>query len=192
METNRVALEQGWNPFWSDSILFQWQLCCPLDHHSQNQEIFCYPQEQSQPHSRIMVVLPLSSPLELPTWNMSAGCLFFFFKIFGRTRVLFVGPLIPPVLDFWWCLPRVSKLGWISHLHALSTACNEFLSFTSGATPDDLLVASMAAYSCLFSHLTWEGVSHTATLLIERPFSDKPLWCSLLLLVVCGANPSYG
>ena len=31
-----------------------------------------------------------------------------FSKKFWRTSVLFVGPLIP-VLDFWWCLPWVSK-----------------------------------------------------------------------------------
>ena len=50
-----------------------------------------------------------------------------------------------PVLDFWWCLSWVSKSGWIPCLHALSPACNGFLRFTSGATPADLLAASMAA-----------------------------------------------
>ena len=50
-----------------------------------------------------------------------------------------------PVLDFWWCLPWVSKPGWIPRLHALSPACNEFLRFTSGATPADCIEVSMAA-----------------------------------------------
>ena len=55
-----------------------------------------------------------------------------------------------PVLDFWWHLLSVSKLGWmppcmLSHLHANRY---EFLRFTSSATAADLLMATMAA-SCV-------------------------------------------
>ena len=45
---------------------------------------------------------------------------------------LFVGPLIPL---FW-----IKKSGWIPLL-----MCNRILRFTSGSTPADLLVASLAA-----------------------------------------------
>ena len=42
--------------------------------------------------------------------------------------------------DFW-----VSKPGWICHLRVSPPACNGFLRFTSGATPADLLAATMTA-----------------------------------------------
>ena len=67
-----------------------------------------------------------------------------FFKNFLEDVSPFCGATDTSVLDFWWCLPWVSKPGWIPCLHALSPAWNEFLRFTSGATPADLLVASMA------------------------------------------------
>ena len=51
----------------------------------------------------------------------------------------FCGATDTPVLDFWWCLPWVSKPGWIPRLRALSPACQEFLRFTSGATPADCI-----------------------------------------------------
>ena len=59
---------------------------------------------------------------------------FFLKQIVGQS-VFFLGLLIP-VLDFWWCLPWISKTGRIPH--ALSHACNGFLRFTSGVTPADL------------------------------------------------------
>ena len=57
---------------------------------------------------------------------------------------LFCGDTITPVLDFWWRRPGVSKPGWIPHLHAFLPACNGFFRFTSGATPADILTASMS------------------------------------------------
>ena len=56
----------------------------------------------------------------------------------------FCGAIDTLVLGFWWHIPWVSKPGWIPHLHALLPECNEFLRFTSGAKPADLLMASMA------------------------------------------------
>ena len=53
----------------------------------------------------------------------------------------FRGTTDTPVLYFWLDLPWVLKSGWIPSLHALSPTCNGFLSFTSGATPADLLAA---------------------------------------------------
>ena len=47
-----------------------------------------------------------------------------------------------PVLDFWWCLPWVSKPGWIPFVCFL--ACM-ILRFTSGAMPADCIEVSMAA-----------------------------------------------
>ena len=57
--------------------------------------------------------------------------------------VLFVGALI--CLDFWQCLPWVSKPGWILCFCALSPVYNGFPRFTRGATPADPLMASMKA-----------------------------------------------
>ena len=65
--------------------------------------------------------------------------MFFFLKEIWRTLVLFCGATNNPVLDFWWRLPWVLKPEWIPHLHALSPAYNEFLRFTSGATPAEHL-----------------------------------------------------
>ena len=45
-----------------------------------------------------------------------------FFKIFLEDTSPFCGATDTPVLDFWWRLPWVSKLGWIPHLHAPSSA----------------------------------------------------------------------
>ena len=63
---------------------------------------------------------------------------------------------------FWWWLHWFSKLGWICHLCDLSLAWNGFLRFTSGATPADLLTASMTAEpfdpftcTCIYKHL-WD------------------------------------
>ena len=58
----------------------------------------------------------------------------------------FCGATDTPLLDFWWCLLWVSKPEWAAlfmlggHVHV---TC--LLRFTSGATPADLMVASMAA-----------------------------------------------
>ena len=49
------------------------------------------------------------------------------------------------VFVFWQRLLGVSKSRWILSLHASSPARNGFLKFTDGATPADLLTASMAA-----------------------------------------------
>ena len=70
------------------------------------------------------------------------------FFIFWRTHVLFCGAIDTFVLDFWWCLPWVSKPGWISLVCSL--ACKLFLRFASGATPADLPMASMAAHHVTF------------------------------------------
>ena len=57
----------------------------------------------------------------------------------------FHGATDTPVLDFWWHLPWVSKLGWIPCLCASLPVCNGFLRFTSGVTPADCMEVSMAA-----------------------------------------------
>ena len=61
----------------------------------------------------------------------------FFLKKYLEDVSPFRGATDTPVLDFWSRLLWVSKPGWIPRLHALSPACNEFLRFTSGATPAD-------------------------------------------------------
>ena len=56
-----------------------------------------------------------------------------------------MGPLIPL---FWTpddVSPGFQSQDGSSRLHALLPACNEFLRFTSGATPADCIEVSMAA-----------------------------------------------
>ena len=74
----------------------------------------------------------------------------------------FCGATDTPV---WWRLPWVSKPGWIPRLRALLPACNWFLRFTSGETPADLLVASMAASRIPYMHVAEVGYRD----LIGRP-----------------------
>ena len=60
--------------------------------------------------------------------------------------------------------PGFQSQEWIPHLCALSPACNEFLRFTSGATPADLLAATMAAGCIPYMHVAEVGCRD----LIER------------------------
>ena len=76
-----------------------------------------------------------------------------FFKIFWTPWVLFCGATYTPVLDLWWHLPWISKPGWIPCMCALSLVYNEFLRFISGATPDNLMTASMAADYIPYMHV---------------------------------------
>ena len=83
-----------------------------------------------------------------------------FFWNFWRTWVLFVGPLITL---FWTsgdvCLWFQSQ-GGFPCLHALSPACKEFLTFTSGVTRAYLSVASMEAELChILAYKHWWGSS---------------------------------
>ena len=56
----------------------------------------------------------------------------------------FYGAIDTPVLDFWSRLPWISKQGRSMCLHVSSTTRNRILRFTSGATPAELLAASIA------------------------------------------------
>ena len=57
----------------------------------------------------------------------------------------FCGATDTHVLDFWWCMPWISKPhGWSPRLCALLPVHIGILRFTSGATPADLLAVSMA------------------------------------------------
>ena len=81
----------------------------------------------------------------------------FFLKKFLEDMIPFCGATDSPVLDFWWLLPWVSNLGWIPHLCASLPVHNRFLRFTSGATPADLLAASMAASCVPYMHICSRG-----------------------------------
>ena len=78
-------------------------------------------------------------------WQSWMNIRFFFLFKFLEDISPFRGATDTPGLDFWWHLPWVSKPGWIPHLHALLPARNEFLRFSSGATPADCIQVSMAA-----------------------------------------------
>ena len=78
-------------------------------------------------------------------------------KSFCRALVLFVGPL------FWTSGDISSEFqshSGSSHLHALLPVHIGFLRFTSGATPANLLVATMAANA--FSHLPFQVAVYTS------------------------------
>ena len=75
----------------------------------------------------------------------STYCSDFFKKNFLEDTSPFCGATDTPVLDFQWHLPWVSKPGWIPRLRASSPVHNACLRFISGATPADLLAASMTA-----------------------------------------------
>ena len=58
----------------------------------------------------------------------------------------FCGATDIPVLDFWWCLLWISKPEWVALFILGRGICfTHTLRFTSGATPTDLLAASMVA-----------------------------------------------
>ena len=78
---------------------------------------------------------------------------YIFLKKMLKDKSPFCGATDTPVLDFLLHKPWVSKLGLISHCCALSLACNGSLTFTSGAIPADLLMASMAAESFWSTYL---------------------------------------
>ena len=88
----------------------------------------------------------MSEAKKFPHWNINnVNVLQLFFKKILEDISPFRGATDTPVLDFWWHLPWVSKLGWIPHLCALSPVCNEFQRFTSGVTPADCIEVSIAA-----------------------------------------------
>ena len=61
-----------------------------------------------------------------------------------------------PVLDFWRCVLWISYPEWAALL-ALDSVCDvHYLRFTSGATPTELLTASMVASHCSHMHVSVE------------------------------------
>ena len=88
-----------------------------------------------------------------------------FFKKNLEEISLFRGATDTTVLDFWWCLPWVSKPGWIPFACFLARV---IFRFTSGTTLADCIEVSMAA---------------------------KPFWstylqmCLKVLVEVWGSNP---
>ena len=97
---------------------------------------------------------------------------FFFFFNFWRTHVLFVGPLIP-----LFGLLVMSALGFKARVDSLACflACVLFLRFTSGATPADLLTASMAAD---FDPCTCSRQTYPQALVVSRlePWLEPMAW----------------
>ena len=118
---------------------------------------------------------------------------YFFKKIFGGHKSFLWGTDIT-VLDFWWCLLWVSKPEWVT-LFALGggiyVTCP--LRFTSGVTPADLLVASMAAKALSCTYLragiggaqNWDLLCHRQ-MLYQLSFCRLSQFCcktSLVLLL---------
>ena len=67
------------------------------------------------------------------------------FKILGGHQSFLVGPLIPLFKTSGDICGGFQSQGGFPRLHVLMPACNGFHRFTSGATPVDLFMASMAA-----------------------------------------------
>ena len=107
--------------------------------------------------------------------------------LFGQTFVTFLKFLLEaispfcestdtPLLDFWWHPAWVSKPGWIPWLCASSPEFNEFLSFTFGVTPADLLTTSMAAepfYWSTYLHVCTRIGGSRAQLLVSGTVVQK-------------------
>ena len=68
----------------------------------------------------------------------------FFKKKLKDIEVLFVTPLTPLFWTSGDVCPVFQSQAGCPQLHALSPACNGIRTFTSGATPTDLLVVNMA------------------------------------------------
>ena len=98
------------------------------------------------------------------------------------------------VLDFWWGMSWVSRPGWIPGMWTSSCWCIGFLRFTSGATPADLLVASIAVdgwwwtfkNNRLFNDLIWlHLISHLAWTANfganVKNSSDRIIWTVIML-----------
>ena len=112
----------------------------------------------------------------------STGCGFSFFCKFWRTSALSVGLMVP----LFWTTGHVcsgfQNQGGSSHLHTSSPACNRILRFTSGVTPADLLLASMAVqpFSSMYlqTSICWahKGVCRACNcLIVEVEIFRKPL-----------------
>ena len=97
--------------------------------------------------------------------------LLLFFLKKGRQKSFLRGHWYP-CFDFWWHLLWVSKQGWIP-VCFIACTCNEFLGFTSGATPADFLATNMAAKPFWFTYLcTSIGVDLSCRCLIACDKTD--------------------
>ena len=120
-------------------------------------------------------------------------------KVYLQDMGPFCGATDTPHLDFCWCRPLVSKSGWIPCLHASSPVFNGFIRLTSGATPADLLTASIAAEPFWSTYLDCNLYLH---ILIARLFwgarflfpghTEPPAKCSFtpFNLISENMNPS--
>ena len=88
---------------------------------------------------------PEKLPQELRYVSLFVFVFVFFLKIFGRHLSFFVEPLIPLFWNSGDVCPGFKHQVGFPHLYALLPLYNGLLRFTSGVTPADLLVASMAA-----------------------------------------------
>ena len=112
-----------------------------------------------------------------------------FFKKNWRTLVLF-GATGTLILDFCLNMPWVSKSGWVPHLCTSLPACNKFCRFTPGATPADLLMASLAAKTFLIHIYTCTSIGRTWT---QDPFYGTEctltIWAMLVRLSILWSLP---
>ena len=84
----------------------------------------------------------------------------YFFKIFCRTQVLFVGPLIPLFWTSGDVCPGFQSQGGFPHLRASSPVHNGFLRFTPGVTP---AFSTNSGVHCISVYTAWLArlLSHT-------------------------------
>ena len=76
-----------------------------------------------------------------------------FVKNFSKDISPFCGATDTPVLDFLRRLPWFQSQGGFTRLHPSSPVRNGILGFTCGATPADLLVASMFKFDTVLLFL---------------------------------------
>ena len=100
---------------------------------------------------RIIWTQPVSNLGVAPITSVLC-CLLFFFKIFCRTQVLFVGPLIPLFWTSGDICPGFQSQGGFPCLCASSPVYNRFLRFTSGATP---AFSTNSGVHCISVYTAW-------------------------------------
>ena len=96
-----------------------------------------------------------------------------FLQNFWRKQVFFVGPLISLFWTSGDICPGFQSQGGSLAWKASSTACNAFLRFTSGATPANLLTASMAAGRVPYQHVA-EAEIRSGDLPYRKNFNFQP------------------
>ena len=89
----------------------------------------------------------------------------------------FCGSTENALSDFWWCLPWVSKPGWIPSLACFMTRVDKLFRFISGATPTNLLIIPRGSRVPL-THLLFQGLVTVRLFILslKYPIISNKMW----------------